>query len=503
MPEYRTPGVYIEEISKIPPSVAQVETAIPAFVGHTERADRNGVDLTMNPTRITSLLEYEELFGGAQREENIEITIEENIDQDGNIANRLVRAKLDDKKSSKHNMYYNMQMFYANGGGPCYIVSIGSFDKVGSPIDAGKLQKGLDTLAKEDEVTLLLFPEGQNVDSEASYHTLQQASLNQSGTLKNRFSVMDIYGDIQGFRDGIGNRFLQYGAAYFPNLHTTLPIAFDASKIKVIHLTHGGPAAKPIAPPPPPAADGDGKKDKGGEKPAPPHGAAPAGGGKGKFDGKTLAEVREQNNSIYVQCEREIRKLTVKLPPSATMVGVYAFTDRTRGVWKAPANVSLNAVSGVSQKLTDAQQESYNVDTTAGKSVNVVRVFTGRGIMLWGARTLAGNDNEWRYVNVRRFFNTVEESVKRATMGFVFEPNDASTWVRVRAMIENYLTLQWRGGALAGAKAQDAFFVKIGLGETMTALDVLEGRMIIEIGMAVVRPAEFIILKFSHKMQES
>ena len=123
--------------------------------------------------------------------------------------------------------------------------------------------------------------------------------------------------------------------------------------------------------------------------------------------------------------------------------------------------------------------------------------------MVWGARTLAGNDNEWRYVPVRRFYNMVEESVKKASSAFVFEPNDANTWVKVRSMIENFLFLQWRDGALQGAKPEDAFFVKVGLGQTMTALDILEGRMIIEIGMAVVRPAEFIILKFSHKMQTS
>jgi hypothetical protein len=97
----------------------------------------------------------------------------------------------------------------------------------------------------------------------------------------------------------------------------------------------------------------------------------------------------------------------------------------------------------------------------------------------------------------------VEESVKKASGQFVFEPNDANTWVKVKGMIENYLTNLWRQGALAGAKAEHAFFVKIGLGQTMTAVDILEGRMNVEIGMAVVRPAEFIILKFSHKMQES
>ena len=135
--------------------------------------------------------------------------------------------------------------------------------------------------------------------------------------------------------------------------------------------------------------------------------------------------------------------------------------------------------------------------------MNAIRPFTGKGILVWGARTLAGNDSEWRYVSVRRFFNMVEESVKKATEPFVFEPNDANTWTKVRAMIENFLILQWRAGALAGAKPDNAFFVRVGLGQTMTAQDILDGRMIVEIGMAVVRPAEFIILRFSHKMQES
>lgn len=148
-------------------------------------------------------------------------------------------------------------------------------------------------------------------------------------------------------------------------------------------------------------------------------------------------------------------------------------------------------------------QDSLNVDTTAGKSINAIRTFTGKGTLVWGSRTLAGNDNEWRYVPVRRFFNMVEESVKKATGQFVFEPNDANTWVKVRAMIENFLILQWRAGALAGAKPDDAFYVRVGLGQTMTAEDILNGFMHIEIGMAVVRPAEFIILKFSHKLQQS
>ncbi len=188
------------------------------------------------------------------------------------------------------------------------------------------------------------------------------------------------------------------------------------------------------------------------------------------------------------------------LPPSGTVAGIYASVDHSRGVWKAPANVSINSIVGPAVKIDSKDQEDLNVHTT-GKSVNAIRAFTGKGTLVWGARTLAGNDNEWRYVPVRRFFIMVEESTRKASEPFVFEPNDANTWVKVRAMIENFLILQWRAGALQGAKPDEAFYVRVGLNETMTPQDILEGNMIVEIGMAVVRPAEFIILRFSHKMQ--
>ncbi len=208
------------------------------------------------------------------------------------------------------------------------------------------------------------------------------------------------------------------------------------------------------------------------------------------------------NHPIMKAAVAQIQRTMSVLPSSGAMAGICAAVDRTRGVWKAPANVSVADVVGPAFKINDAEQADLNVHTT-GKSINAIRAFTGKGTLVWGARTLAGNDNEWRYIPVRRFFNMAEESIKKATEPFVFEPNDANTWVRVRAMIENFLTLQWRTGALSGAKTEQAFYVKVGLGETMTAQDILEGRMIVEIGMAVVRPAEFIILKFAHKMQVS
>ncbi len=205
---------------------------------------------------------------------------------------------------------------------------------------------------------------------------------------------------------------------------------------------------------------------------------------------------------VFASVLEQTNKVMGLIPTSGAIAGIYASVDRTRGVWKAPANVSVADIIGPAVKINDEIQANLNVHTS-GKSINAIRAFTGKGTIVWGARTLDGNSNEWRYISVRRFFNMAEESIKKATEPFTFEPNDANTWVRVRAMTENFLTIQWRNGALAGATTKQAYYVKIGLGETMTAQDILEGRMIIEIGMAVVRPAEFIILKFAHKMQVS
>lgn len=474
----KTPGVYIEEVPKFPPSVAQVETAIPAFIGYTEKAkDVKDDDLHLKPTRIVSLLEYETYFGYAQQETAIEVTITEDVDTGGNILSLATEAVFGAGGQSKHNMYYAMQLYFGNGGGPCYIISVNTYLALGTAASNVDLKAGLDALAPVDEPTLIVFPEGQMIAASANYYTLQNDSLAQCELLKDRFALIDVYDNtststntnIAAFRTGIGANNLKYGAAYYPNLITTLTYRYDTADVNITHnkSTNGGAAAA------------------------------------GPFDGLTLDNASFSGTVHLSKCTDAISKLTIKLPPSAGVAGVYATVDANRGVWKAPANVSLNYVQDLADFVTDEENGGMNIDATGGKSVNAIRSFTGRGILVWGSRTLAGNDNEWRYVPVRRFFNMVEESVKKATVPFVFEPNDANTWTRVRAMISNYLTVLWRQGALAGAKPEHAFYVECGLNTTMSALDILEGRMIIEIGMAAVRPAEFIILRFSHKMQES
>ncbi|NER12051.1 phage tail sheath family protein [Leptobacterium flavescens] len=464
---YKTPGVYIEEIPKLPPSIAQVETAIPAFIGYTEKAeDQRGNSLLNEPKRISSLLEYERFFGKPAVETQLSVLISEQPS-----APTIVQASIGDR--SKYIMHYALQMFFANGGGPCWVVSVGDYST--GIVSFADLKTGLDATEKIDEITLYVYPDSQGLDNFPDFYNLFGESMDMCEKLKDRFTVMDIWQDpaepdllanIDVMRNNTPpeENTIKYGATYFPNVET------------ILDYYYGG--------------EGDGDANV----------TIVHQGGDGSLNGP-MSDLKSKNNALYFQAQNSIRNLPLEMPPSSGVVGVYASVDSSRGVWKAPANVNMDYVIRPMMKVTDQQQESLNVDVNAGKSVNVIRSFVGRGnAIIWGARTLAGNSNEWRYVPVRRFFNMVEESVKKATLQFVFEPNDLNTWSRVKSMIDNFLVQQWRAGALMGTTPEQAFYVKVGLNETMDEVDIWEGRMIVEIGMAVVRPAEFIILRFSHKM---
>lgn len=678
--EYKTPGVYIKEISTFPPSVVAVDTAIPAFIGYTERAETaTGDSLSGIPTRVSSLLEFQALYGGPFTPASYLLTV------DGAGADAAVTAvtpRDDSDNARRYYLYDSIELFYANGGGACYIVSVGAYP---AEIDDAELEDGINAVAKVDEPTLLVFPDavglvdgGTGGPGLANFARLQQLALAQCDKLKDRFAILDLIEGYQedafpntpiaNFRNGIGTTALLYGAAYYPWVLTakdipvslrsldfqdtgglaisdtgldTLLGAADTNDLLTTLLAKQGdtdtvmgalstalagvsladfsplrshfetlvsdfnapgggtranftaiirflsecalafPALAAaslstdsvvaarvtqlqadtslisaladlvsiekntaistdllVQPPDDPATVyatlvpdwttggvniGAISEDTDISLGA---GTIQVRGGRvlehAKFvrvadkiisvmntlfnmalDAEEKAETALiAGNTFFKDLADKLRRSMRLLPPSGPVAGIYAAVDRSRGVWKAPANVSVSAIIGPAVKITNEEQAGLNVHST-GKSINAIRSFVGKGTLVWGARTLAGNDNEWRYVPVRRFFNFVEESVKKASEPFVFEPNDANTWVKVRGLIENFLVIQWRQGALAGSKPQDAFFVKVGLGQTMTAQDILEGRLIVEIGMAAVRPAEFIILRFSHKMQES
>ena len=479
MPTFSAPDVYVQEIKVFPPSVAEVETAIPAFIGYTQKARKDADnDLNRKPTKIYSMTQFEEYFGKT-RSVGCDIAIAE---VDGVKQTRITApvAPIPGYVFFPDYLLYDaVKLYFDNGGGKCYIVSVGlqAEPDEDAEFELTALMAGLNAVKLEDEPTLLVIPEAVKL-SYADYDSLCDATLSQCNLLQDRFAIIDVY---EGYRDmqadvDVGgtepkklptaNRdawmsdvdMLKYAAAYYPWVKTAMNPPFDETLVNVTL-----PAAT----------------------------AAVA-----------LSTLKNSDTANYNAAKAELAKLYMVLPASGAVAGVYAYTDTNRGVWKAPANVALQRVLEPVVKLDNMLQDELNI-TPSGKSINAIRAFSGKGTLVWGARTLAGNDNEWRYVNVRRFFSTVEESVKKSTYWAVFEPNDANTWVKVRGMIEIYLTQKWREGALAGATTKDAFFVRCGLGTTMTAQDILEGRMNVEIGMAVVRPAEFIILKFSHKMQVS
>jgi len=443
MATYKTPGVYVEEISTLPPSVAEVATAIPAFIGYTEAGKKMA--------RISTLLEYKETFGYANASN---YTVETNT-VDGVSAIMSISR---DESGTQYRMYHALDLYFKNGGGACYVISIGGYGDTPSRAD---FEEGLGLLEKEDEPTLIVLVDGLSL-SPANYYGVAAAALAQCNKLGDRFCIFDTFDTESGvddFRNGIGMNYLKYGAAYYPHLNTSLTYGFDEANVTVNF--------------------GEGEA----------------------IETKTLDEL--VGTPLYAAIETQLNNQFITMPPSAAVAGVYAAVDRDRGVWKAPANVSLASVIGPTQKVTHEEQENLNVDADAGKSINAIRAFTGKGTLIWGARTLAGNDNEWRYVSVRRLFNLIEESTRKSTAFAVFEPNTANTWLKVKAMIESYLFGLWQQGALAGATSEQAYFVNVGLGKTMTEQDILEGRLIVEIGIAAVRPAEFIILRFSHKLQEA
>lgn len=185
-----------------------------------------------------------------------------------------------------------------------------------------------------------------------------------------------------------------------------------------------------------------------------------------------------------------------EVPPGGHVLGVYARTDEARGVWRAPANEPLRGVIDLLADIDNVTQDAIN-----SRGINAIRKFPGRGIRVWGARTLSA-DTEWKYVNVRRLFIFLERSIYEGTQWVVFEPNDERLWARVRNVIGVFLRSQWQAGALPGQKEEDAFFVKCDR-TTMTEDDIINGRLICEIGVAVVRPAEFVVFRIRQHTVEA
>jgi phage tail sheath protein FI len=480
---YTSPGVYIQEVSGLPKSIAQVETAIPAFVGYSEKSIRDGTSLLNIPTRIHSFSEFELLFGKAFPSKFELIPAVSSDPLPLNIGGQLKSLLF--LPNQQGFLYHSVRAFFSNGGDTCYIVSVGNFEGEASlEVSKAALLNGLSVLENEQKPSLLVIPDAVLLGDEA--FEVYQAMLDQSKK-KLRFAILDIPNGflplntssncISEFRNRIGNQNLSFGAAYFPWLYSSLGqgLAFEIlAHIPLEDLQQILPetvAQTFLNSSPPPT-------------------------------GEYLHQALRSLSPTYVTLQRAIHEKLQLLPPSGFIAGVYALADSSRGVWKAPANISLNSVIRTSFPISNSIQENLNIHPS-GKSINAIREFPGKGVLVWGARTLAGNDNEWRYISVRRTVSMIEHSIQNGIHFVAFEPNEPKTWNSVKSTCSNFLNGLWRQGGLAGAKAQESFFVKVGLGETMTSQDILDNNLIVEIGMALVRPAEFIIIRIKLKTSSS
>jgi phage tail sheath protein FI len=437
-----TPGVYVQEISSLGRSVVPVPTSIPAFIGFTEKVVYKEKDITLEPVYVDSFDEFKTIFGSAAEVSFV------------NTQNGL------ELQSVVYRLYGGVKWFYENGGGRCCILSVGVYDKTLKTLsNINPFEKALKKLEKESQPSILVIPDaiefkiipiGTNLpDAYGNCYKLQNEMINHCGRMMNRFAILDVPGGvpqeplvdpIPAFRDNISPsspQFLGYAAAYYPYLNTDVLESSDFSKE----------------------------------------------GSFIKLDKSSQGAILKEMNLMA---------------PSAAMAGIYAQTDIDRGVWKAPANVTVANVTSPAVSISDVDQGPLNVSFD-GKSICAIRAFYGRGIMVWGARTLDGNSNDWRYVPVRRTMIYIEQSVKYALEPFVFEPNDANTWTTIKSMVENFLMDLWRQGGLVGSTTSEAYAVKIGLGETMTQQDILNKIMRVQIAIALIHPAEFIIITLEGK----
>ena len=414
--------------------------------------------------------------------------------------------------AGRYLLYYSMLLFFQNGGGPCYIVSVGDYTQ---RIEADKLQEGVNLLVKEQEPTMVVVPETVLLNEQNSIRVQQAVLAHCGGEMKNRFAILDVWGGdkdrqdpagdcVEKFRSALGASYLEYAAAYYPWTNTTIVQDTDLSYDNIantdvlqtlLRTENGIPDSIDDSTPAKLAQQAQAVNDI--TNPWDDKSAEDADALK-----NLLSESLVAMSPLYGNILGSIKRKLNLLPPAAAVAGVYTMVDNSHGVWKAPANVSLAAVVSPAVNITADEQEDLNV-ITQGKCINAIRSFIGEGTLVWGARTLDGNSLDWRYVNVRRTMIMLEESIKLATKAYVFESNTAKTWVAIKSMICNFLTGIWKRGGLAGAVPDDAFSVHVGLGETMTSENILEGILRVTVLVAISRPAEFIEITFQQRMQKS
>jgi phage tail sheath protein FI len=517
MPEYLAPGVYVEEIERGPKPIEGVATSTAAFLGATERGPSR-------PRLVTSYSEYLRYFGGIFADDAyVPYAVRSFFDNGGRrayiarISGANATAAVADDVAG-----FNLR---ATGVGTAYQrawVNIGP----GTTKDRNKVPVGFRLRVwywqNDDDVPADLGPvrpgdpqpdpapsvtedfDDLSLDPSSPSYFLKRVNGTNPGFGGNSSFVEFIEnvapnqlpGDFQSKRlaNGADDNALTLpaylGDAVDPNARTGLA-ALDLDRYRDVAIVYAPHADMPVAK----AVITHCERNR--------FRFAVVDSEENAADGTALEPRSDVQDStyaafyypwIFISDPRSgARK---KIPPGGAVCGIYALTDNTTGVWKAPANEVVAGAIDLEYEVTHGAQENLNP-----KGVNAIRRFPGRGIRVWGARTLS-SDPLWKYVNVRRLFIFLEASIYFSTQWVVFEPNDPRLWARVKQTITLFLRTQWREGALFGEKEEEAFSVKVGR-ETMTEDNILNGQLIVEIGVAPVRPAEFVIFRVFQQTQEA
>jgi hypothetical protein len=461
-------------------------------------------------------------------------------------------------EATQFNLYWSMLAFFANGGSQCYVVSAGSYWPNETPtsqpdpsvvasrplesIDSNALNQALVAAGYAIGPTMTVMPEACQLatyDGSAwtynGYDDLVQTMLTQASVLQDRVAIIDLPGcqsanseeALLDCQTGLANAIapaasaFSYGASYAPAVVASVVTASNILYTNIANQTgDNGPtvinnilttqavaiykgttlasvqaaiaAAYPLT-----GIATTNTTQYSNDSSAYPTQATTK---------QTLAQwqlsldnLLLSSLSVFKQIETLVAGNMNILPPSGFLAGVWAASDSRSGVWNAPANIALASTIEPLYAMSDAEQGNFNMPTN-GEAINIIRSQPSRGNVVWGARTLDGNNLDYRYIQIRRTLIYIEQSIKIALQPYVFAANDSLTWSTVIAAISSFLTGLWQGGGLMGAKPSEAFTVNCGLGSTMTSQNILDGYMIVAVTLQMVHPAEFIELTFTQTM---
>ncbi|WP_053002487.1 phage tail sheath C-terminal domain-containing protein [Kordia jejudonensis] len=454
--EMKTPSRYTEEKNTFPNAVVSVATAIPAFIGYTQHATFKGTSLLNKPTRVDSLLAFENFFGtGAHT--IYDLAAFDPDQEDAPTTDLMILDKylsLTPKPGTLFYMYESVKLFYQNGGSTCYVVAIGTYggETVKPDFSVNPFLQGLRLLEKEVEPTMIVIPDAMlfTDDDGANCYSLQRKMLSHCGIQKSRVAILDIlngyksmdvptHNPINRFRDAVSSDFLSYGAAYYPWLQTTV---IQPTELSFKNLSEAGITVlqelltESIAD----------LKEKEIEVMTPYINALTSEIEEGSdisSDANTLNYIMNNTFAVYKSIMLAILEKKNLLPTSGAIAGIFTRVDNEQGVWKAPANVAVNSTVGPAVHIDHDQQQDLNAPYL-GKAVCAIRAFIDLGTLVWGARTLDANSLDWKYINVRRTIIMIEQSVKFSIKAYIFEPNVKETWVAVESMISRFFTDLWK-----------------------------------------------------------